>query len=192
MSGEVAAVVTASNDAPGGKAAQQATNQLHAVVAAEQAKLEALRAMRARLAADARGAEQAEEAAADALRRGEQQGMRKAAPATPRRGRRPRRQRQVNVNPYHKKDEPMNTLNGIKTKTTRRRLAALALAAAATLGPAAPTYALFGVADVVFDPANFAQHLAILAKHLEAASTAQGAGGADGQDVGALGLHAAR
>ena len=64
--GQVATVVAASNAAPGPKAAQQATNDLHAIVAAEQARLETLRAMRQRLAADAEAAGQASRAAVDA------------------------------------------------------------------------------------------------------------------------------
>ena len=58
--------MAASNAAPGPKAAQQATNDLHAIVAAEQARLETLRAMRQRLAADAEAAGQASRAAVDA------------------------------------------------------------------------------------------------------------------------------
>lgn len=64
--GQVAAVVAASNEAPGEKAAQQATNQLHAIVAAEHARLETLRAMRHRLEADVQAARQASRAAVEA------------------------------------------------------------------------------------------------------------------------------
>ena len=64
--GQTALIVDASNDAAGPKAAQQATNQLHAVVAAEQARLETLRAMRHRLAADVEAARQAGRAAVEA------------------------------------------------------------------------------------------------------------------------------
>ena len=73
---EVAAVVQAGNAAEGPKAAQQAANQLQAILAAEQAKLQALRTMRARLAADADAAVQAEEAAAEAVRQREMAAMR--------------------------------------------------------------------------------------------------------------------
>lgn len=67
---EVASLVAASNDAPGPKAAQQAANQLQAVLTAEQAKLQALRAMRHRLQADVDAARQAGHAAVEAdLRR---------------------------------------------------------------------------------------------------------------------------
>ena len=53
----------------------------------------------------------------------------------------------------------------ITTRKTRR--AALAAAAvAATLAPASPALALFGTGPkIVFDPGNFAQHLAILQQH---------------------------
>ena len=64
--GQTAVIVDASNGAAGPKAAQQATNQLHAVVAAEQARLETLRAMRHRLVADVEAARQASRAAAEA------------------------------------------------------------------------------------------------------------------------------
>ncbi len=40
-------------------------------------------------------------------------------------------------------------------------------AVAATLVPAQPAHALFGIGDVVFDPGNFAQHLLILEQHAE-------------------------
>ena len=73
---EVAAVVQAGNAAEGPKAAQQAANQLQAILAAEQAKLQALRTMRARLSADADAAVQAEEAAAEAVRQREMAAMR--------------------------------------------------------------------------------------------------------------------
>ena len=63
---QVAAVVSASNGAAGPTAAQQATNDLHAIVAAEQARLEALRALRHRLDTDAEAARQAGRAAVDA------------------------------------------------------------------------------------------------------------------------------
>ena len=78
---EVAAVVGASNGAEGPKAAQQAANQLQAILAAEQAKLQALRAMRGRLRADADAAVQAEEAAAEAVRQREMAAMRQSAQA---------------------------------------------------------------------------------------------------------------
>ena len=64
--GQTAVIVDASNGAEGPKAAQQATNQLHAVLSAEQARLETLRAMRHRLAADVEAARQASRAAAEA------------------------------------------------------------------------------------------------------------------------------
>lgn len=70
VSAEVSSLVSASNDAPGPKAAQQAANQLQAVMTAERAKLQALRAMRHRLQADIDAARQATQAAIDAdLRR---------------------------------------------------------------------------------------------------------------------------
>ena len=70
VTAEVSVNVEAGNAAPGPKAAQQAGNQLQALIASEQAKLQALRAMRGRLAADADAAGQADEAAAAAVRRG--------------------------------------------------------------------------------------------------------------------------
>lgn len=63
---QVGIIVSASNEAPGEKAAQQATNQLQAVLAAEHARLQTLRAMRHRLAADIEAARQASRAAAEA------------------------------------------------------------------------------------------------------------------------------
>ena len=45
----------------------------------------------------------------------------------------------------------------------------LTLAAAAMLAVPRPAAALFGVGDVVFDPANFAQHVQILREHVEQA-----------------------
>ena len=76
VTAEVASVVDAGNAAEGPKAAQQATNQLQAILSAEQAKLQALKTMRARLAADADAAVQAEEAAAEAVRQREMAAMR--------------------------------------------------------------------------------------------------------------------
>ena len=78
---EVASIVQASNAAAGPKAAQQAANQLQAVLAAERSKLQALRAMRGRLAADADAARQAQEAASEAVRQRELSNMRQAAEA---------------------------------------------------------------------------------------------------------------
>jgi conjugal transfer/entry exclusion protein len=75
---EVAAVIQAGNAAEGPKGAQQAANQLQAILAAEQAKLQALRAMRSRLAADGDAAAQAEEAAAEAIRQREMAAMRRS------------------------------------------------------------------------------------------------------------------
>jgi uncharacterized protein YlxW (UPF0749 family) len=76
VTAEVASVVEAGNAAEGPKAAQQAANQLQAILSAEQAKLQALKTMRARLAADADAAVQAEEAAAEAVRQREMAAMR--------------------------------------------------------------------------------------------------------------------
>ena len=75
---EVAATVRASNAAEGPKAAQQATNDLQAIAAAEQAKLEALRAVRNRLRVDRDATAQAEEAAAEAVRQREMAAMRQS------------------------------------------------------------------------------------------------------------------
>ena len=51
---------------------------------------------------------------------------------------------------------------------TRRRWPALAVGtAAAIFSHARPAHALFGVGDVIFDPANFAQHLLILEQHAQ-------------------------
>ena len=75
---QVAATVRASNAAQGPKAAQQAANQLQAILSAEQSKLQALRAMRTRLRVDADAAGQAEEAAAESVRQREMEGMRKS------------------------------------------------------------------------------------------------------------------
>ena len=52
---------------------------------------------------------------------------------------------------------------------THKQLVVLAASAAvaATLVPAQPAHALFGIGDVVFDPGNFAQHLLILEQHAE-------------------------
>ena len=65
---ELAKVVAASGDAEGPKAAQQATNQLQALLIAERARLTTLSALRDRLAADARLADEAHDAASAALR----------------------------------------------------------------------------------------------------------------------------
>ena len=73
---EVAAIVQAGNAAEGSKSAQQAANQLQAILTSEQAKLQALKTMRSRLAADADAAAQAEEAAAEAVRQREMAAMR--------------------------------------------------------------------------------------------------------------------
>jgi conjugal transfer/entry exclusion protein len=76
---EVAAIVQAGNAAEGSKSAQQAANQLQAILTSEQAKLQALKTMRSRLAADADAAAQAEEAAAEAVRQREMAAMRSSA-----------------------------------------------------------------------------------------------------------------
>ena len=49
---------------------------------------------------------------------------------------------------------------------TRKRTVS-ALAVTATLYAARPAQALFGIGDIVFDPANLAQHILILEKHAE-------------------------
>ena len=78
VAAEVASVVGAGNAAEGPKGAQQAANQLQAILAAEQSKLQALRLMRARLAADADAAQQGDEAAAEAVRQREMVSMRRS------------------------------------------------------------------------------------------------------------------
>ena len=51
--------------------------------------------------------------------------------------------------------------------TNRRAVFVAAAGAVAALAVARPAHALFGIGDIVFDPANLAQHVLILEKHAE-------------------------
>ena len=72
----------------------------------------------------------------------------------------------------------------------RRRMTALAIAAALALSPAAPAHALFGIGDIVLDPSNLAQNVLTARATMQELQTSIAMLQAQARDLTSLGYDA--